>query len=811
MLRSDPFTTAKVASRLPSRMPTPRERFARERPGQFFLDADADALQAYLVAQGLVPRQGLLRRRPRVSDVEVLPGGNMNCTVRVRFADGRAPFGASVVIKQARPWVERYPSIAAPVERARQEAGYLRLVGFVDALAAASPRLLHYDPGAQLLVLTDLGPVGDLSDLYAGVPLDRRLPDGRPLLQGLVDYLTALHGHFARTPPARPVVNRAMRALNHEHVFALPFRENNGLDLETFAPGLSTAADGIVTDELRARVTALGECYLDPRAGGTLLHGDFYPGSFVLDEAGELFVIDPEFCFTGPPEWDFGVFAAHLHLSGHGDRVTAARAYYPLPLDNELWRGFAGAELLRRVLGVAQLPLAEHADRAGLLALGKRLVLGASILWILILTAIGCVPPEPRSETVAPPAYGFDRPVVAAYLPDSTRLDSAEYADRVLGALVGSALGDAMGAGTEMWPRSEIYLRYGYLTGLAPAIRPRSPEGVWQHNAPAGATTDDTRWKRLAVDYLSEATAPSPAAFATFLADYYRQQAVLLGAEALAGHPDAVDARVEQLDWIKEWARVAMAYETGPEAFATARSRFYGGEMSCAGMLYAPVLGLVAPTPDSAYHLAYRHSLFDHGYGRDVAALTAAMTQAATQTESVDAVLDVATYVDPLGFGDSRLVGRIALAIAQDARVLVRRARDMPLPDTLLDATGRPQRIPAGYPHGPEEWARQAYVYHGLDEDAEAIAFHAGEVWRILVAGLAWGEGDVERTLQFIVNYGRDNDTVAAVAGAVLGAQVGYGGLPPKLAAAVATASRERMGIDLERAAVQLVARTFPG
>ena len=41
--------------------------------------------------------------------------------------------------------------------------------------------------------------------------------------------------------------------------------------------------------------------------------------------------------------------------------------------------------------------------------------------------------------------------------------------DQILGALVGSAIGDAMGASTEMWNREDIYKTYGYISTLTPA------------------------------------------------------------------------------------------------------------------------------------------------------------------------------------------------------------------------------------------------------------------------------------------------------------------------------------------------------
>ena len=62
-------------------------------------------------------------------------------------------------------------------------------------------------------------------------------------------------------------------------------------------------------------------------------------------------------------------------------------------------------------------------------------------------------------------------PKKSAYANDSLILSEEAYYDKVLGALVGSAIGDAMGASTEIWHRKDIQLKYGYITGLAPAVR----------------------------------------------------------------------------------------------------------------------------------------------------------------------------------------------------------------------------------------------------------------------------------------------------------------------------------------------------
>jgi ADP-ribosylglycohydrolase len=61
--------------------------------------------------------------------------------------------------------------------------------------------------------------------------------------------------------------------------------------------------------------------------------------------------------------------------------------------------------------------------------------------------------------------------------------------------------------------------------------------------------------------------------------------------------------------------------------------------------------------------------------------------------------------------------------------------------------------------------------------------------------------------MQFIVNYGRDNDTVAAVAGMILGAKLGYSGLPESMRNTVVRANKDQIGIDLEALARELTAR----
>lgn len=394
--------------------------------------------------------------------------------------------------------------------------------------------------------------------------------------------------------------------------------------------------------------------------------------------------------------------------------------------------------------------------------------------------------------------FDIPSPTSGNYLENEMQLADSVYYDKVLGALVGSAIGDAMGASTEMWHRKDIQLSYGYINGLTPALREQSPEGTWDHNLLDGATTDDTRWKSLMVHYFkANKNNTNPENFTEFIIEYYNTLTNALANKDIQISTDALDTQIEKIDWIKEWARVALAYKKDNSTYLQAQNRFYGGEMSCAGQLYSPMVGLISKSPSEAYQKAYDLSLFDIGYAKDITALVSTMTFMATRTESIDSIVNVANFVDPIGYADSRLVGRIPTTILIGSQKNVRRINELVLDSALLNDS-LTYKVPKGFKGSKPEWIRQEMVYRLLEKDERSIAFHSAEIWQILVTALEYGRGDFEKTMQFIVNYGRDNDTVAAIAGMILGAKLGYKALPPRLRETIIKVNRENMGIDLE-------------
>lgn len=398
-------------------------------------------------------------------------------------------------------------------------------------------------------------------------------------------------------------------------------------------------------------------------------------------------------------------------------------------------------------------------------------------------------------------------PQKVAYGSDTLTLSKEDRYDKILGALVGSAIGDAMGASTEMWHRKDIQLKYGYIEGLTPTIREQSPEGPWDHNLAAGTTTDDTRWKFFMTKYMTAHKEQMNADnFAQFITDYYASLSKTLGEEQISKDPDMLDVQIKKINWIKEWARVALAYQKDDATYQKAHNRFYGGEMSCAGQLYTPMFGLVAANPEEAYTTAYEHTLFDLGYAKDISGLVAAMTQMAMRTQNIDAIINTATFVDPYEYQDSRLVGRISYTTADASVKSVLAIKEAVLIDSLIIKDSILFKVPKKFKGSQKDWVRQEMAYQMLEKDEKAIAFHAGEIWQILITALQYGEGDFEKTMQFIVNYGRDNDTVAAVAGMILGAKDGYSNLPKGLKEEILEVSKNQMGIDLEAMAKMLVA-----
>jgi hypothetical protein len=425
----------------------------------------------------------------------------------------------------------------------------------------------------------------------------------------------------------------------------------------------------------------------------------------------------------------------------------------------------------------------------------KRLV---RLFPVVLLLATGC-------ETTTPTVTTLPAPSKTAPPPNPT-LPREVYHDKVLGLLIGSAIGDAMGAPTEMWSRDAIQFDYGFVDQLDDMVRAPSAEGTWKHNLPAGGTTDDTRWKEITIDFLRTQTPgqESAIAFASFIVDRYEQRIAEL--KATEGFdPRPYEENLMKMNFLQEWALIAKPFaEDDLLGYSHALHKFYGGEMTCAGMLYAPMLAAARPAdPEAAYQLAYDLGIFDLGYARDLTGLTAALTAAAFDADATpDSVINVNRSVDPEGYFASRLVGRSAYRFFHHARRIAMEARAL-----KLDPEAEPIQTPEPFQHlDPLAYAQLRRAFDMLDEANREVSFHPAEIYLITLTAMLYHDFEFDPTMVFITNYGRDNDTVAAIAGAILGAYHGAAKLPVEMSQQVLRVNRDELGIDLEELAEEMTA-----
>ena len=302
----------------------------------------------------------------QIINVETPGVGNMNVVLRITTKKG------SFIIKQSRDYVNKYPQIPAPIDRIDVEKQFYELI-HTSSCSHYLPKLLGFDHANKLLFIEDLGKSSDYQVLYEN-EVDLSQED----YVSMLSFLHQLHHTpFSASQKAEFPKNIALRHLNHEHLFVYPYSEENDFDLNEIKPGLQLLAQKMRQDtSLKKAAIQLGKQYLSE--GNSLLHGDYYPGSWLKTKYG-FRIIDPEFSFFGPKEYDLGVLRAHLRMAEQPiSHLNNFWKHYPASGVNfSLVDQFEGMELIRRIIGLAQLPLNLNLEqREILLGEGRHLLMG---------------------------------------------------------------------------------------------------------------------------------------------------------------------------------------------------------------------------------------------------------------------------------------------------------------------------------------------------------------------------------------------------------------------------------------------------
>ena len=307
--------------------------------------------------QSLLESKGWIRDE-RITKVAKAGEGNMNMVMKVD-TDQR-----SFILKQSRPYVFKYPQVPAPEGRIITEYEFYQAIQG-SAVETRVPSILAFDAADYLMMTEYVAGFEDMVSLYAQKDLSVEV------FNRLINDLEVIH----QCKPSDYPDNHELKALNHQHIFVLPFMAENGFSLDEVQDGLQSLSTSFKDDAvLKSKVEAIGECYL--AKGDTLLHGDYYPGSW-MQSGDYIYIIDAEFSHLGFREFDLGVMAAHLIMAtGDESYLLNVNEAYSLAKDEGLVKQMAGIEIVRRLIGLAQLPMERTLEeKQGLLEMARTFIL----------------------------------------------------------------------------------------------------------------------------------------------------------------------------------------------------------------------------------------------------------------------------------------------------------------------------------------------------------------------------------------------------------------------------------------------------
>ncbi|MCY3833660.1 MAG: ADP-ribosylglycohydrolase family protein [Chloroflexi bacterium] len=343
---------------------------------------------------------------------------------------------------------------------------------------------------------------------------------------------------------------------------------------------------------------------------------------------------------------------------------------------------------------------------------------------------------------------------------------------KIQGCLYGGAIGDAMGAPAEWRMPDEIQARYGYITDLVESWDEANVRGRGN-----GRYTDDSHMAQLLCECYIERgdhldaheffrrIVPKMALEDRWIPEYEREMPL-----------------VERLFYPEKWLYNRWLANADP------RNAGVGNMVNCGAAMYAAPVGIVnACDPARAYAEAVDvFSAHQVSFGLEAAAVQAAcVAEAFKPKASVSSIIDAALSVAKDGTADC------IAAIAEKASTVTDwRTAIGPLREVMREYDTSPDDAKSERGNGTDDWTPSRA--RSIEEVPIALGF-------LVVTG-----GDYEGVIMGGTNYGRDNDSIAGMGGAIAGALHGIDALRPEWVEQINSANR----IDLKPIAADMAALT---
>jgi ADP-ribosylglycohydrolase len=343
--------------------------------------------------------------------------------------------------------------------------------------------------------------------------------------------------------------------------------------------------------------------------------------------------------------------------------------------------------------------------------------------------------------------------------------------DRAVAVITGAAVGDALGGATEGWTPEQIEERHdGRVTGIVGPWYPnwRDARPIAPYHKGDGHITDDTLMTQAMVEV-------------------YAKRRTHLDAYAMA--EDLVPLMIGEPRWVPELESTALLLQRVflAEKWIVARLHYghvdpreagVGNVVNCGAAMYVAPVGIAnAGDPRGAYAEAIDLTgAHQSSYGREAAGVFAAMVAAAITPEAdLDDVVTAAIGVahDGTAMAIRTVVHALdgwttAPRTDDEERALARLVRDAVAP---FDSVG---------PHYREMSldARRPSRTKSIEELPAALGLLLGH------------RGDYRGAVLAAVNYGRDADSIAAMAGAICAGLGGSAVVPAEWLDPIGEASR---------------------